>query len=174
MADTKVTDLTAATPDLDDALYLVSDPGGTPVSAKATLQAVMDVFEANFAAPATAIVEGDRLGNGTKLVTADAAGTEGQIAGYDAAGKLVPISSADLTDPGADRLLFWDDSAGGFAFLTAGTGLSLMGTTLTATIQSSPDISGSDQVTNVVSLTTSEYNAGTPDASTLYLITDAT
>lgn len=39
----------------------------------------------------------------------------------------------DLTDPNADRLLFWDDSAGAFAYLTAGSGLSISGTTITAT-----------------------------------------
>lgn len=38
-----------------------------------------------------------------------------------------------LTDPNADRILFWDDSASAFKFLTAGTGLSISGTTLTAT-----------------------------------------
>lgn len=36
-----------------------------------------------------------------------------------------------LTDPGADRILFWDDSVGAAGFLTAGTGLTLSGTTLT-------------------------------------------
>lgn len=36
------------------------------------------------------------------------------------------------TDPGADRLVFWDDSAGKWAYLTAGTGLSISGTTITA------------------------------------------
>lgn len=36
-----------------------------------------------------------------------------------------------LADPNADRLLFWDDSAGTAAFLTAGTGLAITGTTLT-------------------------------------------
>lgn len=35
-----------------------------------------------------------------------------------------------LTDPNGDRILFWDDSAGAAAFLTAGTGLSISGTTL--------------------------------------------
>lgn len=39
---------------------------------------------------------------------------------------------AGLTDPNADRLLFWDDSAGGYAFLTLGTNLSISGTTLNA------------------------------------------
>ena len=33
-------------------------------------------------------------------------------------------------------------------------------------------ITGADKVTNVVSLTTAEYAAITPDASTLYVITD--
>ena len=47
-----------------------------------------------------------------------------------------PISLANgglgvaLADPGADRLLFWDDSAGAVAWLTLGTGLSTSGTTL--------------------------------------------
>lgn len=36
-----------------------------------------------------------------------------------------------LVDPNADRILFWDDSAGATAFLTAGTGLVISGTTIT-------------------------------------------
>jgi hypothetical protein len=42
-------------------------------------------------------------------------------------------TGAALTDPNADRILFWDDSAGAMTFLTAGTGLSISGTTITAT-----------------------------------------
>lgn len=38
-----------------------------------------------------------------------------------------------LTDPGADRIMFWDDSAGVVTWLTAGTGLTITGTTITAT-----------------------------------------
>ncbi len=37
-----------------------------------------------------------------------------------------------LADPGADRLMFWDDSAGAMAFLTPGTGLTITGTTIEA------------------------------------------
>lgn len=37
-----------------------------------------------------------------------------------------------LADPGADRVLFWDDSAGAYTFLTMGTGLTITGTTLDA------------------------------------------
>lgn len=41
-------------------------------------------------------------------------------------------TGAALTDPGADRLAFWDDSAGSVAWLTLGTGLSITDTTLDA------------------------------------------
>lgn len=37
-----------------------------------------------------------------------------------------------LADPGGDRLLFWDDSAGTWAHLTLGTNLSITGTTINA------------------------------------------
>lgn len=50
----------------------------------------------------------------------------------------LPLASggtgASLSDPGADRLLFWDDSAGTITWLTAGTGLTLSGTTLSADV----------------------------------------
>lgn len=39
---------------------------------------------------------------------------------------------ASLSDPGADRILFWDDSAGAVTWLTAGSGLTITGTTMTA------------------------------------------
>jgi hypothetical protein len=41
-----------------------------------------------------------------------------------------------LTDPNADRISFWDDSAGSFAWLTVGSGLTLTDTTLTADLTS--------------------------------------
>ena len=40
---------------------------------------------------------------------------------------------ATLVDPNVDRGLFWDDSAGSYAFLEFGSGLTLTGTVLTAT-----------------------------------------
>ena len=43
----------------------------------------------------------------------------------------------NLTDPNADRIIFWDDSAGATDWLTVGSGLSLTGTTLTAENSSS-------------------------------------
>lgn len=40
---------------------------------------------------------------------------------------------AGLVDPNADRILFWDDSAGAYAYLEAGTNLTITGTVLDAT-----------------------------------------
>ena len=38
-----------------------------------------------------------------------------------------------FTDPNADRIAFWDDSAGAWAFLSVGANLTITGTTLDAT-----------------------------------------
>lgn len=51
------------------------------------------------------------------------------VLAYDAGVQQI----ADLADPNADRLLFWDDSAGAYAYLTLGTGLSITDTTLNVT-----------------------------------------
>ena len=49
----------------------------------------------------------------------------------------VPLANggtgAALVDPNADRILFWDDSAGAMAFLTPSTGLAISGTSITVT-----------------------------------------
>ncbi len=37
-----------------------------------------------------------------------------------------------LVDPNADKILFWDDSASAYAYLDVGTGLQIVGTTLSA------------------------------------------
>lgn len=41
-------------------------------------------------------------------------------------------TGASLTDPNADRILFWDDSAGAVTWLTPGSGLTISGTTISA------------------------------------------
>ena len=42
-------------------------------------------------------------------------------------------TGASLSDPGADKILFWDDSASAMKFLTVGSNLSISATTITAT-----------------------------------------
>ena len=55
---------------------------------------------------------------------------------YRAGGTDVALADggtgASLSDPGADRLLFWDDGSCAVAFLPAGSGLTICGTTMTA------------------------------------------
>lgn len=55
---------------------------------------------------------------------------------YRAGGTDVPLADggtgASLSDPNADRILFWDDSAGGVTWLTAGTNLTITGTSIAA------------------------------------------
>jgi hypothetical protein len=81
---------------------------------------------------------------GTGLTT----GTSGGVLAYTAAGTLASSGAlaakavvlgggagavpTSLTDPGADRLLFWDESADSTAYLTVGSGLTITGTTITA------------------------------------------
>lgn len=47
-----------------------------------------------------------------------------------------------LADPGADRIVFWDDSAGAYTHLTVGTGLTITTTTISATGGGSGDVVG--------------------------------
>lgn len=47
-------------------------------------------------------------------------------------GGNVTLPAADLSDPGGDRIAFWDDSASAVAYLSAGAGLAISGTTITA------------------------------------------
>jgi len=47
-----------------------------------------------------------------------------------------------LTDPGADRIMFWDDSAGNVEWLTVGSGLSITGTTLAVSGAGTGDVVG--------------------------------
>lgn len=58
-----------------------------------------------------------------------------------------------LADPNADRLLFWDDSAGLYAYLTASTGLSISGTNIT--VQSASETqSGISETATAAEVTT--------------------
>ena len=58
-------------------------------------------------------------------------GTTGFLAMFDAAGSSVEDSNfTNLSDPDADRIMFWDDSAGLNAYLTPGAPLRIDGTNI--------------------------------------------
>lgn len=65
---------------------------------------------------------------------------------------LSHLGLENLTDPNADRIFFWDDSAGAAQFLTVGSNLTLSGTTLSADAQAPVAGSGIDVSGNTVSI----------------------
>src|SRR5690606_38051350 len=72
---------------------------------------------------------------------------------------------AGLADPNGDRIMFWDDSAGSYAYLETTTGLNLSGTTLSV-------VSAAETVAGIAECATlGEVNAG---ASTTTTVTPAT
>lgn len=84
-------------------------------------------------AAAAASASGRLRRNGTNLEYHD--GTASRVI-YKVSGTDVTLADggtgASLTDPDADRILFWDDSAGAVTWLTAGEGLTISATTMTA------------------------------------------
>lgn len=127
MADTKATGLSPFTPVLTDIVYGVDDPGGTPVSGKLTLQSVMDLFEANMAAPASAISSGtfaDARIAASNVTQHEAAltVTESQISdlgSYLTSVSLDGISDVTLTTAAQGDILY--RNASGWVNLPAGT-----------------------------------------------------
>jgi hypothetical protein len=75
-------------------------------------------------------------------------GAAGSLSIDTTAADLFSASSGTLTadDPGADRLFFWDDSAGRATHLEVGTGLAISGTTLSNT----GGLSGTGSVDNAI------------------------
>lgn len=80
-------------------------------------------------------------------------------------------TGASLADPNADRILFWDDSAGAMTWLTVGSGLTITTTTITASggggstgLLAKYELSGVQSVTNlseaIINADTSLYDPG--------------
>lgn len=73
---------------------------------------------------------GDLQGGGKYRATYDASGTAWIVHGSKNAVQSLAGggTGSALTDPNADRILFWDDSAGAVAWLAPSTGLAISGT----------------------------------------------
>jgi hypothetical protein len=93
--------------------------------------------------------------NGISLADG-ASPTAGAVAIYGAdTNELEAVAAEPLVAPGADRILFWDHSALALAYLIAGTGLTISGTTITP-------VAASDTASGIVELAiASEVNTGT-------------
>jgi hypothetical protein len=93
-----------------------------------------DFFAFTFSRTGDKGVQGDP-GVGATLADADygdiVVTSSGSIMSIDDG--AVALAELGLTDPGADRVLFWDDSAGLLQHLTMGSNLTITGTTLNAT-----------------------------------------
>jgi hypothetical protein len=84
----------------------------------------------------TGAVEEIQIGSGLSLSAGELSATGGDTVSIEAsAADILSVASGAISadDAGADRIVFWDDSASKLAYLEAGSGLSLSGTTLTAT-----------------------------------------
>ena len=114
------------------------------------------------ATPSTAAIKlftKDNVGL-TSLYSMSDAGTVSEI--ISGPNGVAPLSEGgtgtSLTDPNADRIFFWDDSAGASDWLTIGTGLSISGTTLSVTAGGGWTDGGTDVT---LSTTTDEVVVGT-------------
>ena len=84
---------------------------------------------------ATGGIELSHASQNTLTASSGLLSIEGAVV-YSAGGTDVPLADggtgASLSDPGADRILFWDDSAGAVAFLVPNCNISISGTNLNA------------------------------------------
>jgi len=84
----------------------------------------------------TGAVEEIQIGSGLSLSAGELSATGAGVTAVGAStADVLSVSGSDLVadDPNADRIVFWDDSEGKLRYLEAGSGLSISGTTLTAT-----------------------------------------
>lgn len=85
-------------------------------------------------------------GGGSGTVTSVGCGIDSTVSDILAQSGSPITTSGTITvgavDPGADRIVFWDDSAGKLTYLTLGTNLSITGTTINVTGGGTGDVVG--------------------------------
>lgn len=121
MADTSIFGLTATTTLANGDVIPVVDVSDTAQSANGSTRKVTLANLKTFNSASPTLVTPD--------IGTPSAGTLTNCTGLPLAGGG---TGAALTDPGADRIMFWDDSAGAVTWLEAGSGLTITGTTITA------------------------------------------
>ncbi len=87
----------------------------------ATAQLIQSAFSSDFAG--TVVTDHNDLAN-------IQGGTTGEYFHLTSAQHTPLVQIGNLADPNADRIVFWDDSAGSYAFLAPGNSVAITGTTL--------------------------------------------
>jgi hypothetical protein len=126
---------------IDSGTLKMKNPDGSTSTVAASLSTITSLDELSdvvLTAPAGA--QFMRF-NGTNWVNAaivigdlpSTAATDAEVAAAYQPLNATLTALLGLVDPNADRILFWDDSAGGYRYLEVGSGLQIVGTTLSAT-----------------------------------------
>ncbi len=103
-----------------------------------------DYTQSTFFTPKDALISGDPLKviKGADIDPELSAISNSLMTKVDDTGEVATF--VVLIDPGADRIVFWDDSATGYKFLQTGEGITIGGTTISADIDSLPLFSALD------------------------------
>ncbi|MEM9050297.1 MAG: hypothetical protein AAGC92_16455 [Pseudomonadota bacterium] len=134
----------------------------------------------NGAISAIAQIDATIRSTGTLMVLTDGVPGSAFLCQINSNGKAVaaptttPASATSRAPLGTDRALSVDAAGTSYILSTHAQIAAYVQGEISA-VQSDPTgVTGADAVTNIISLTQAEYDAiGTPDAATLYLITDA-
>jgi hypothetical protein len=118
--------------------HTVSDVSGAAASGSITTsgltQATARILGRTSAS--TGSIEEIQIGSGLSLSAGELSATGSGVTAVGAStADVLSVSGSDLVadDAGADRIVFWDDSESKLRYLEAGSGLSISGTTMTAT-----------------------------------------
>lgn len=106
---------------------------------------------------------GDMVGSNNLSDVSNAATALSNIGGQPLDPFLTDI--ANLTDPNADRILFWDDSVGDIGWLTPSTGLSVSGTNIIVSGLTLSELSASVVVTESEGITSNDNDTTLPTSA---------
>lgn len=116
-----------------------------------------NLFTAVSAAAALSVVGGAAAAT---TLTAGLGLTGGGDLSANRAFAVAMLGIQNLVDPNADRILFWDDSAGATDWLTAGTGLAIAGTTISADVASGSYLGSFTGFTSTPTATVNWWRSG--------------
>jgi len=97
----------------------------------------------------------DHIDHSTVSISAGTGLTGGGTIASNRTISLSHLGLESLADPNADKIAFWDDTAGAFTWLTPNTGLSISTTNLNCTITQYTDELAQDAVGNILTDTSS-------------------